>query len=91
MALQTSLTETNIGIPLNDTYARITLMNGNKERFVVQVSHYATADARNNNASPVYDRTFMIPFAELQPASDPLAMGYNWLKTQSEYSDAIDC
>lgn len=91
MALQSSLTETNIGIPLNDTYARITLMNGNKDRFIVQVSHYATADARNKNASPVYDRTFMIPFEELQSAADPLAMGYNWLKTQPEYSDAIDC
>ena len=91
MALQTSLTETNIGIPLNDTYARITLMRCSKDQTLLQVSHYATADARNNNASPVYDRTFMIPFEELQPASDPLAMGYNWLKTQSEYSDAIDC
>jgi len=91
MALQSSLTETNIGIPLNDTYARITLMRCDKEQILLQVSHYANADARNNNASPVYDRTFMIPFEELQPASDPLAMGYNWLKTQSEYSDAIDC
>lgn len=91
MALQSSLTQTNIGIPLNDTYACITLMHCNKDQTLLHVSHYATIDARNNNASPVYSRTFTILFEEFQPASDPLAMGYNWLKTQPEYSDAINC
>lgn len=91
MALTTSLAETNIGIPLADTYARITLMRCDKEQTLLQVSHYANADARNANASPVYDRTFMAPTAELQPGNDPLAIGYAWLKTQTEYADAVDC
>lgn len=91
MALSISLTETNIGIPLADTYARITLLNGNKERFLIQVSHYANSDARNANAKPVHDRTFIAPFEELGAGNDPLAIGYAWLKNQPDYADAEDC
>jgi len=91
MALQLSLTETNIGIPLNDTYARITLMKGDNQNFIIQVSHYVNADARNNNASPIHDKTFIVPFSEFESGQNPLSIGYNWLKTQPEYSTAIDC
>ena len=91
MALTTSLIETNIGIPLADTYARITLLRCDKEQCLMQISHYANADARQANASPVFDRTFMAPTSELQPGSNPLAIGYAWLKTQPEYAEAVDC
>jgi hypothetical protein len=90
MALSISLTETNIGIPLADTYARITLMRCDKEQTLMQVSHYANADARHANAQPVYDRTVFAPTADLQPGTDPLAIGYAWLKTQLEYTGAVD-
>jgi hypothetical protein len=40
---------------------------------------------------PVFDRTLFAPTSELQSASDPLAMGYTWLKTQPEYANAEDC
>jgi hypothetical protein len=90
MAFTTSLTETNIGIPLADTYARITLLRCDKKQCLLQVSHYANADARHANAQPVYDRTMFAPTADLQPGTDPLAIGYAWLKTQSEYADALD-
>ena len=91
MAFTTSLSETNIGIPLADTYARITLLRCDKEQCLIQISHYANADARHANASPVYDRTFMAPTSELHPGSDPLAIGYAWLKTQPDYVEAVDC
>lgn len=91
MALLISLDKTNIGIPLADTYARITFMRCDKEQALLQVSHYANADARNANALPVYDQTFFAPTSELQLGNDPLAIGYSWLKTQSEYSGAVDC
>jgi len=91
MAFTTSLTETNIGIPLADTYARITLLRCDKEQCLMQVSHYANAHARQANAQPVFDRTVFAPTAELQPGADPLAIGYAWLKTQPEYADAVDC
>ena len=91
MALSTSLTETFIGIPLADTYARITLMRCDKEQTLLQVSHYANADARNAEAQPVFDRTMFAPTSELQPGADPLSIGYAWLKTQPEYAQAEDC
>jgi len=91
MALSITLNETNIGIPLADTYARITLLRCDKEQCLMQISHYATADARHANASPVFDRTVFAPTAELQPGANPLAIGYAWLKTQFEYSDAESC
>jgi hypothetical protein len=90
MALLITLHETNIGIPLPDTYACITLLRCDKEHMLMQVSHYASAEARHANASPVFDRTVFAPTAELQPGADPLAIGYVWLKTQPEYADAVD-
>ena len=88
MALTSSLAKTNIGIPMADTYARITLMRCDKEQTLMQISHYANADARNEDASPVFDCTLFAPTAELQPGANPLAIGYAWLKTQPEYADA---
>jgi hypothetical protein len=90
MALSISLNETNIGIPLPDTYACITLLRCDKEHMLMQVSHYASAEARHANAQPVYDRTFMAPTAELQPGTNPLAIAYVWLKAQPEYAEAVD-
>lgn len=91
MALTISLDETNIGIPLADTYARITLLRCDKEQCLMQVSHYANAEARHSNASPVYDRTFMAPTSELQPGTNPLAIAYDWLSRQPEYAEAKSC
>lgn len=91
MALTSSLAQTNIGIPMADTYARITLMRCDKEQTLMQVSHYANVDARNADAQPVCDRTLFAPTSELQPGDNPLAIGYAWLKTHPEYADAADC
>lgn len=90
MALITDLAETNIGIPLDNTYARITLLRADKEGLLLQVSHYATAEARTANAQPVLDRTVMAPTSELQPGATPLAIGYEWLKQQPDYAGATD-
>lgn len=90
MALLIDLAETNIGIPLDNTYARITLLRADKAGLLLQISHYATAAARASNAQPVLDRTVMAPTAELQPGVNPLAIGYAWLKQQPDYVDAHD-
>ena len=90
MALITDLAETNIGIPLDNTYARITLLRADKEGLLVQISHYATAAARAANAQPVLDRTIMAPTSELTPGATPLAIGYEWIKRQPEYAGALD-
>lgn len=90
MALVIDLAETSIGIPIPASYARITLLRADKEGLLLQVSHYASAAARAAEASPVYDRVFMAPTAELQPGPTPLAIGYEWLKAQPEYIGAQD-
>jgi hypothetical protein len=90
MALITDLAETSIGIPLNNTYARITLLRADKEGLLLQVSHYATAEARAAGAQSVLDRTVMAPTADLTPGITPLAIGYDWLKRQPDYADAQD-
>ena len=90
MALIADLAETNIGIPLTNTYARITLLRADKEGLLMQISHYATAAARAANAQPVFDRTIMAPTNELTPGATPLAIGYEWIKRQPEYADAQD-
>ncbi len=91
MALIANLAETNIGIPLDNTYARITLLRADKEGLLMQISHYATAAARAANAQPVLDRTLMAPTSELSPGTTPLAIGYAWLKRQPDYARAVDC
>jgi hypothetical protein len=91
MALSISLAETSVGIPLADTYARITFMRCDKDQTLLQITHYANADARKANATPIYDRTFFAPTVELRSGSTPLEIGYAWLKTQVEYINAVDC
>jgi hypothetical protein len=57
MALSITLSETDIGIPMADTYARIVMWRGDKDQTLIQVAHYANADARQANAQPVANRT----------------------------------
>ena len=80
MALITDLAETNIGIPLDNTYARITLLRADKQGLLLQVSHYATEAAAKAGASPILDRTEFAPTEELAPGPKPLAIGYSWVK-----------
>lgn len=91
MALSSSLLETNIGISLNNTYARIVSMRCERDEIMLMVSHYASAEASNIGSMSVFDRTMFAPMSEIQPADTPLAMGYAWLKTQPEYASAEDC
>ena len=87
MALSITLTETDIGIPMADTYARIVMWRGDKDQTLIQVAHYASRDARQVNAQPVANRTLFAPTSECEG----LAAMYAWLKTQPEYADAENC
>lgn len=91
MALTINLPVTNIGLPLANTYARITMMRGDKDGFLILVTHYANADARAADAAPVLNRTLVAQLSELSNGTDPLAMAYTWLKSQPDYVDALDC
>lgn len=90
MALIIDLAETAIGVPFSNAYARITMLRADKEGVTMQVSHYASSGARAANAQPVLDISIFAPTAELRPGPTPLAIGYNWLKTQRQYAAARD-
>lgn len=87
MALSISLTKTDIGIPMADTYARIVMWRGDKDQTWIQVAHYASKDARQANAQPVANRNVFAP----TPDCEGIAAMYVWLKTQPEYADAENC
>lgn len=87
MALSITLNETDIGIPMADTYARIVMWRGDKDQTLVQVAHYASEDARQANAQPVANRTVFAPTLDCEG----MAAMYDWLKTQPDYAGAADC
>ena len=87
MALSITLTKTDIGIPVADTYARIVMWRGDKEQTLIQVAHYASEDARHANAQPVANRTVFAPTADCEG----MAAMYAWLKSQPDYAGATDC
>ena len=87
MALSITLNETDIGIPMADTYARIVMWRGDKDQTLVQVAHYANEDARQSDAQPVANRTVFAP----TPDCEGMAAMYDWLKTQPDYAGAADC
>jgi hypothetical protein len=87
MALSITLTQTDIGIPMADTYARIIMWRGDKDQTLIQVAHYANADARHVNAQPVANRSLYAPTADCAGLDGM----YDWLKTQPDYASAVDC
>lgn len=91
MAFLICLEETSIGIPLPNSYARITMMRCDNSESMIQVSHYANEAARRNGAQPIDSRCYTAPASELQPGPNPIAIAYAWLRTQPEYAGAECC
>jgi len=90
MAFKLDIAESDVGAAFTDAYARVGFMKGDTGNFYTQVMYYASEDARKANAQPVLSKSYSIPFAELASADNPIAAGYNWLKTQDEYKTATD-
>jgi len=90
MALIINLEQTDIGVPMKATYARITMVRADKEGLTLQVEHYASAAAREAGAQPVLSQSFRAPSSALDPATHPLHIAYEWLKKQPGYVDSQD-
>ena len=90
MAFTLSVNETGIGVPVSNAYARITLLKITKEVAFLNVSYYMSQDARNADAREIGHQFFRFDSTELTNGSNPLEMGYNWLKTQPEFANATD-
>ena len=87
MALKLSISTSNIGVPFDEAYARITNIIGNKNSLQYQVSVSANAEARQANAQEVAQHAFYCP----TPTDNLMASLYANLKTQAGFEDAQDC
>lgn len=87
MALKISITNSNVGVPFAEAYARITNIHGNKDQVQYQVSVSANADARQANAQEVAQHAFYCA----TPTGNLMDGLYADLKTQVGFENAEDC
>lgn len=88
MALLSDCDETIIGIPMSNTYARISHFQGDKNYVSVFVEHFVNENARLSNAQPLALRSFTITTSD---CGSNMTDMYNWLKLQPEYAGSEDC
>ena len=87
MALKISITNSNVGVPFAEAYARITNIHGNKDQVQYQVSVSANAEARQANAQEVAQHAFYCA----TPTGNLMDGLYADLKQQVGFEDAQDC
>jgi hypothetical protein len=87
MALKISITNSNVGVPFTEAYARITNIHGNKDQVQYQVSVSANADARQANAQEVAQHAFYCT----TPTGNLMDGLYADLKQQVGFENAQDC
>lgn len=86
MALQLSIDQSNVGVPFQAAYARITTINATKDRVNYMVAIYANQEARQVNAQHV-----MVTHFDTEMPTGTLLEGlYAHLKTQPGFETAVD-
>ena len=89
MALQMRMVAES-GITLESAYIKIEHTSGNAERQSLIVCIYADENARNEDKSPVDQKTYNFECSVTDDAPNFIKQGYNWMKTTEEYKDAVD-
>lgn len=92
MAVSLDVTNTPLGVGFQNAYARIATVAisrqlGGGHRVMIDVAIYATIP--DDNTQNVDMRRYVLPLNEL-PTGDPLPAAYDWIKTQPEFTGAID-
>ena len=93
MALQKQVITTldnGIDINIEAAYFKIINFDGNKNIISIEVSCYKDSEASKTNISPVFSKQFVYPH-NLESQDNVMRQGYLYLKTLSEFADAIDC
>lgn len=89
MALQQTIV-TPHGFKVDEAYIRIDTISGNKNEIVSSVNSYTSQQAFLEG-SPYLEQKFYIFTPDVSPnAPEMWTQGYNYLKTLSEYTNAID-
>lgn len=86
MALKLDLEHTDIGVPIQGAYARITNWTGNKDQTQFVIEFYASDAARNDNARSIRTEAYYVA----TPDAPSLSQMYDWLKTQPGFETAED-
>ena len=92
MAISLDVTNTPLGVGFQNAYARIATVAisrqlGSGHRVMIDVAIYATIP--DDNTQNVDMRRYMLHLADL-PAGDPLPAAYVWIKTQPDFTGAVD-
>lgn len=87
MALKISITNSNVGVPFTEAYARITNIFATKDKVQYQVSVSANAEARQANAQEVAQHAFYCA----TPTGNLMDGLYADLKLQAGFENAEDC
>lgn len=92
MAVSVDVTNTPIGVGFQSAYARIATVAisrqpGGGHSVMIDVAIYATIP--DDNTQNVDMRRYVLPLNEL-PTGDPLPAAYVWIKTQPDFTGAMD-
>ncbi len=92
MAISLDVTNTPLGVGFQNAYARIATIAisrqlGGGHRVMIDVAIYATIP--DDNTQNVDMRRYVLPLNEL-PTGDPLPAAYVWIKTQPDFTGAMD-
>ena len=93
MAISLDVTNTPVGVGFTNAYARVSAISihrgigGAGHRAIVDVAIYATIP--DDNTQNVDLRRYVLPLNEL-PTGDPLPAAYVWIKTQPDFTGAVD-
>ena len=89
MALLINVQQSNVGVPFEQAYARITGYQGDKDSIVYHVFVSATQEARYTNARDVISYSYRTA----APAEGQLLIPYLYedLKTRPEFVGSVDC
>jgi hypothetical protein len=87
MALKLSISTSNVGVPFEEAYLRITNFHGHKNQIHYQVAVFANADARQANAREVAQHAYFCD----TPTGNLMDGLYAHLKQQVGFENAEDC
>jgi len=82
MALKDSVTIN--GVIISDCYIKVSTINGDKHKVMIDVHYKADSDS-----PPIYAYTFA--YTPDLEGGNFIAQGYNYLKTLDQFQGAIDC
>jgi len=90
MALQKTITLDN-GLEVSNSYIRIDALSGSKNSLTIQVNSYISIEYFSDGKSFLNSNVYTFTPSVSDDSANFIKQGYVYLKTLSDFSDAIDC